>query len=101
MSEKKLYAIYHTYDTDGGFGDAIPQTDHVATVMATEEEIKEFLDKWCKPEVYEHPYADLSCHYVHAEPVEVVELAACEPYSTDPDDWFNRGIREMNERAQK
>ena len=101
MSEKKLWNIFHCYGTDGGFGDYIPQEDHVGTVEATEEEIKEFLEKWDKPEVYEKPYAELDCHAVRAVPVEVVELKGFEPYSTDPEDWFNRRIREMKERASK
>ena len=37
---KKLYAIYHQYAVDGGYGDAIFQEDHVGTVYATEEEIR-------------------------------------------------------------
>ena len=100
MSEKRMYAIYHIYDADGGFGDAVMEEDHVATVMATEEEIKVFLKKWDKPEVYEHPYDDLACHHVRAEVVELEDLNTLEPYSTDPDDYFNEGIREMKEKSE-
>lgn len=96
MSEKKLWNIFHCYDTDGGFGDCVPQEDLVGTVEATEEEIKEFLKKWDKPEIYEEPYAAMLCHAVRVVPVEVVELKGFEPYSTDPDDGFNQGIREMH-----
>ena len=97
MSEKKLWNIFHCYYVDGGFGDGVLQADLVGTVEATEEEINEFLKKWNKPEVYDDPYTALECHAVRAEPVEVVEFKGFEPYSTDPDDWFNKGIQEMKE----
>lgn len=95
MSEKKLWNIYHCYGADGGFGDYVPQTVNVGTVEATEDEIKDFVDKWDQPEIYDKPYDELDCHHVYAEPVEVVALSGFEPYSTDPEDWFNQGIREM------
>lgn len=94
---KKLWNVFHCYDVDGGFGDAIPAEDLVGTVEATDEEMEAFLQKWNQPEVYEHPYADLECHFVQAVEVTVQTLDGFEPYSTDPNDRFNVGIQKMKE----
>ena len=96
---KKLWNIFHGYDVDGGFGDPVYQEDLVATVEATDDEIKEFVEKWNKSEVYDRPYGYLECHAVFAREVEVKMLQGLEPYSTDPDDWMNRGIQEMKSRV--
>ena len=57
----KIYNVYHEYDTDGGFGDAIAQSDLVAT-FATETDAKAFVEKYSKPYVYDRPYAALYCN---------------------------------------
>ena len=84
-NQKHMYAVYHMYDTDGGFGDAIPQENMVGIVMATEEEINAFVEKWDKPEVYDRPYADLYHHIVRAEKIDITTLEELRPYSTDED----------------
>ena len=93
MGEKKLWNIFHEYDVDSGMGGAMPIYDLVGTVEATEDEINRFIQKWNKPEVYDHPYDDLRCHTVYAKEVKFVDLNELEPYSTDPLDWFVDGIR--------
>ena len=92
---KKLWNVFHGYDVDGGFGDAVWSENLVGTVEATDEEMEAFLQKWNRPEIYEHPYDDLTCHSIRVEEVTVQTLDGFEPYSTDPDDEFNVGIREM------
>lgn len=98
---KKLWNVFHGYDVDGGFGDPVYTKHLVGTVEATDEEMKAFLQKWDQPEVYEHPYGDLVCHSVRAVEVAVQALDGFEPYSTDPEDYWNVSIREMKERASK
>lgn len=96
--EKKLYAIYHIYDEDGGFGDAVCIRDMVGVVWATKEELDAFLKQWDKMEVYDIPYATLTCHAIEAEAIEPTDISQFKPYSTDPDDWFNRGIKEYSQK---
>lgn len=77
---ENLYAIYHCYDVDGGFGDAVSQDTLVGICYATQEEIDEFLAEWDKPEVYDKPYADLYHHCVRADQLSVSELKDIVPY---------------------
>jgi len=75
-----LYNIYHAYDVDGGFGDAIGEQDYVATVEATEKEIEEFKKEWDKPRIYSRPYADLYEHSIVVEKINVVNIKDVVPY---------------------
>lgn len=85
--EKKLWNIYEESDVDGGFGDAVWAQNLVGTVMATDEEIKEFLEYWDKPRVYDHPYADLMEHHIVAEEVHTVDIHGFEPYNPKTRLW--------------
>lgn len=78
--KKELWNIFHCYDQDDGFGDAVPVEDYRGTVLATEMEIWEFLAKWDKPYVYDRPYADLEAHHIEARKVRVFDLYEFEPY---------------------
>ena len=82
-----LYNIYHLYDVDGGFGDAVCQKRFVGMVEATESEIAEFLKVWDKPRICERPYSDLYEHKVVAELVKIQELSELEPYNPATRDW--------------
>ena len=96
--EKELYAIYHVYDEDGGFGDAVTIRDMVGAVWATKEELDAFLKQWDKPEVCGMPYDTLFCHAIEAEALEPTDISKFKPYSTDPDDWFNKGIKQCSQK---
>ncbi len=60
--EKKMktFGVFHIFDVDGGFGDAIPQEDLICT-FNSEEEAKDFIKKFEKPHVYDCPYQCLEC----------------------------------------
>ena len=82
-NQKSLWAIFHGYDEDGGFGDAIPEETMVGVVEATEEEINAFVKKWDKPVIYDRPYSDLYCHNVWASRIEIAPLDQLKPYGED------------------
>ena len=54
-----VYGIFHCYDVDGGFGDAIPNRDLLFIINGTEEDAKAYCEKWSKPHIYDRPYAAL------------------------------------------
>lgn len=82
-----LYSIFHAYDLDGGFGDAVPTEDLVGVVEATEEEITKFLEVWDKPRIYDRPYSDLREHNVYAKKVLIQDLNEIRPYDPFTRDW--------------
>ena len=70
---KTLYAIIHTYDVDGGFGDAVTQEETLG-VFSDERKAKEYVDKYHNPRVYSRPYSDLWEHSLRIEEIEVDTL---------------------------
>lgn len=55
-----LYGIYHEYEEDGGFGDAVHQSDLVA-ICESEELAHEYVKKHSHTVVYWEPYDSLTC----------------------------------------
>ena len=55
-----VYNVIHHYDTDGGYGDAIPCEEVIAT-FSSYEVAKKFVERYNNPHVYDRPYADLEC----------------------------------------
>ena len=62
------FAVFHIFDVDGGFGDAIAQKE-IICIFDTEEEANAFKTKYEKPHVYDCPYQSLECGIL-----EVMEL---------------------------
>lgn len=62
MRKRKMskFGVFHIFDVDGGFGDAIGQKELVC-VFDTEKEANEFKTKYEKPHVYDCPYQTLEC----------------------------------------
>lgn len=72
-----MYNVYHRYDIDGGFGDAIHEETLIATVECTKEEIEKFIKNFDKEEAYAKPYDLLCCHSIRVEetgPITIEEL---------------------------
>lgn len=55
-----MFGVFHKYDVDGGFGDAIAESDLIC-VFKTVEEANDFVEKYEKPHVYDVPYCELYC----------------------------------------
>lgn len=83
--DRKLYVITEYYDVDGGFGDAISNSRTVGYVMATQDEIDEYIKKWDKPRCYYVPYSELWEHHIEAEIVKISDLKELVPYDGNPD----------------
>lgn len=60
--ERKMskFGVFHIFDVDGGFGDAIGQQELIC-IFDTEEQANEFKTKYEKPHVYDCPYQCLEC----------------------------------------
>lgn len=56
---KDVFLIFESYEVDGGFGDAIPQTSYMGYIRGTEQDAKTFCERWSRTSVYDVPYAEL------------------------------------------
>ncbi len=65
-----IYQIFHCYDVDGGFGDAVSEEDIIGATL-DENEANEYVKKWSKPEIYDKPYASLYRHELIVRPIEI------------------------------
>lgn len=87
-NRKPLWQIFEDYDVDGGFGDAVLTERSCGIVEASEDEIKDFLEYWDKPRVYDHPYDDLCEHKIRAVKIEAIhDVKTFEPYNAETRDW--------------
>ena len=95
-----MFGIYHEYDVDGGYGDAIPER-RLILVTEDEETAMEYVKRWSEERVYYTPYDDLYCGRlvydelprlitrddISGSPYELVGESA-KPYGgIDGDDW--------------
>lgn len=55
-----LFGVFHTYEIDGGFGDAVLEKDLVG-VTANEEEANDYVEKWSDEHIYDKPLDRLHC----------------------------------------
>lgn len=58
--ENKIFAVYHEYYVDGGFGDGVQKED-ILFVTTDENVAKEFVEKNSNEHVYDIPYDSLTC----------------------------------------
>ena len=70
---KKVYVVIHIFDTDGGYGDAIPNTEIIG-VFSTKEKAEEIVNEFSNPHVYDEPYAELHCGKLIVEEFIIDEL---------------------------
>lgn len=68
---KTIYNVYHHYDVDGGFGDAISQKDLLFTTDS-KEVADAFVSKYDNDHVYDIPYAKLYRGALRIEEVAIV-----------------------------
>lgn len=66
-----IYGVYHWYDVDGGFGDAIPQKD-LLCVFLNKEEADKFVKEYEDVHIYDDPYSELACGLLVIEELPTV-----------------------------
>lgn len=67
----KIYNVYHVYDIDGGYGDAVREKDFVAAFVS-ETDAKAFVEKYNAPYVYDEPYNSLCCNEYCIRETEII-----------------------------
>ena len=72
----KVYNVIHRYDNDGGYGDAVCETD-VLFMFERKEDAEAFVEKYSFPHIWSAPYDKLRCgelSIVEAETVSAGEM---------------------------
>lgn len=95
-----MFGVFHKYDVDGGFGDAVSERDLIC-VFKTAEEANDFVEKYEKPHVYDVPYCELYCGTLEVQELPTTyneenfwwlrnETVAPEDYNNvdDDDDYY-------------
>ena len=70
----KIYNVYHVYDVDGGYGDAVP-TESLVASFESEMDAKEFVQTYSNPFVYKKPYEELCCNDYIVREAELITHA--------------------------
>ena len=81
----KIYNVYHEYDEDGGFGDAVSQK-FLLESFESESDANEYVKEFENPHIYDRPYAALECGKLVVEAVDVI--AKGEPYHKPENMWW-------------
>lgn len=69
---KKVYAIMHQFDEDGGFGDAVYK-EELIVVFEDKKMAETFIEKFQKPHVYDIPYDKLRCGELEIREIAISE----------------------------
>lgn len=93
----KVYGVFHLYDEDGGFGDAIRQKDLIC-IFDSKEKANAFKEKYQNPHEYSEPYDMLYCGEL-----EVRELPTTydetefwwRDNETEEEEWHRQVMEEM------
>lgn len=75
-----MFGIYHVWDEDGGFGDAV-QVDELVALCYDKDTADAFVAKHSNKHVYDNPYCCLECGELVAR--DLGELPVIEPKHID------------------
>ena len=95
-----LYAVYHVYDVDGGFGDAVP-TETCLGIIEGEEEAKAYVAKYSKPKVYAVPYGKLYHHGLSYRPITRLDTSKSPFDDEEKNDEYQSQYRTLLEKYRK
>ncbi len=84
----KVYGIFHEWETDGGYGDAVYRCDLIG-VVNDEETAKAYVKKYKNPHIYDMPYDDLEAGDLTYMELESLTLDVS-PASLGYSDRFDR-----------
>lgn len=95
IEDGMTYEIVHLYDEDSGFGDSVGQEEVIGHTK-DKEKAEEYVRRYNRPEVYDHPYDWLWCHEL-----EIREIDGSEDLDLDKDpwkdDWYSRETKLVKE----
>jgi len=83
----KIYQVFHEYSVDGGFGDAVYESDLIETFL-NEEDAKAFVKEFEDGHCYDKPYDRLYCGGLEITEIEIKDHFNPSEYDRDRMWWF-------------
>ena len=83
----KVYQVFHLYDVDGGFGDAVGQSEVIASFENKDDAIA-LCERLRNEHVYDKPYADLWCGCLAVEEFDIVSHKDFSIDNYKPEDFW-------------
>ena len=83
----KVFNVFHLYDEDGGFGDAVGQEELIAS-FENKSDAEEFANLLSNPHAYNKPYADLSCGYIEVREVDIISHVEFDASKIDKEQYW-------------
>ena len=94
----KVYGVFHLYDEDGGFGDAIRQKELIC-IFDSEEKANAFKEKYQNPHEYSKPYDMLYCGELRVEELPTTyneqDFWWRDNEDTEEEEWHRQVMEEM------
>ena len=91
----KVYAVYHIYDVDGGFGDPVYQ-DECICILKDKEDALALKEKLHNPRVYDVPYSQLYCGEIEIREMKVIKHKNFDIDKIDA--YWEKWVEEYEER---
>ena len=82
----KIYNVFHCYDVDGGFGEAIPKKILIGS-FESKEDAGTVVALLSNPHVYK-PYSELECGVITIEETEIVSHSEFNVANFDPKNYW-------------
>lgn len=93
----KVYGVFHLYDEDGGFGDAIRQKELIC-IFDSKEKANAFKEKYQNPHEYSEPYDMLYCGELQVEELPTTYNEKdfwWRDNETEEEEWHRQVMEEM------
>lgn len=94
----KVYGVFHLYDEDGGFGDAIREKELIC-IFDSEEKANAFKEKYQNPHGYSKPYDMLYCGELEVRELpttyDETEFWWRDNEDTEEEEWHRQVMEEM------
>lgn len=87
-----MFGVFHLYDVDGGFGDAVSKSELVA-ICEDENLANEYAKNFDKTRVYDKPYAELECGTLVVKNLDRVLVVTEETKNVSP--WKGNRVAEL------
>ena len=81
-----MYGIYHGYDVEGEYGDAVSR-DEIVAFCDDKEMAKAYVERWSNLHAYAKSHSYLYCGYLYVKPLGDIPVITTENEMESPWKW--------------